>query len=120
VRVIPTNWVKHHPNSSLNHHRAWKTKTPRDQAFAAAWAVGRITKEKSSGASRQRVRWIDSASYFYQQLLNKLTLSLQRLATADSLTQVANRRRFDEYLDNEWQRMMREAKLPLSLDFVRH
>jgi diguanylate cyclase (GGDEF)-like protein len=39
---------------------------------------------------------------------------LQRLATLDSLTQVANRRRFDEYLQQSWQRLMREQQ-PLSL-----
>ncbi|MGB3511983.1 MAG: diguanylate cyclase [Microcoleaceae cyanobacterium] len=36
------------------------------------------------------------------------------LATLDGLTKVANRRRFDEYLDQEWRRMKRD-KLPLSL-----
>ncbi|MBO9998580.1 MAG: CHASE2 domain-containing protein [Cyanobacteria bacterium SID2] len=39
---------------------------------------------------------------------------LHRIATMDSLTQVANRRRFDEYLNQEWQRMSRE-RAPLSL-----
>jgi diguanylate cyclase (GGDEF)-like protein len=39
---------------------------------------------------------------------------LQRLANLDSLTQVANRRRFDEYLNLEWRRMLREQS-PLSL-----
>ena len=39
---------------------------------------------------------------------------LQRLACVDGLTQVANRRRFDEYLEAEWQRLAREEK-PLSL-----
>ncbi|MGK7928845.1 MAG: diguanylate cyclase [Spirulina sp.] len=39
---------------------------------------------------------------------------LQRLATFDGLTQVANRRCFDETLEREWRRMMREEE-PLSL-----
>ena len=39
---------------------------------------------------------------------------LQRLACVDGLTQVANRRRFDEYLGAEWRRMGREYR-PLSL-----
>lgn len=39
---------------------------------------------------------------------------LQRLATLDGLTQVANRRRFDEYLTKAWQILVREH-LPLSL-----
>jgi diguanylate cyclase (GGDEF)-like protein len=33
---------------------------------------------------------------------------LQKLADIDGLTQVANRRRFDEYLQQEWQRLKRE------------
>ncbi|NET25506.1 diguanylate cyclase domain-containing protein [Okeania sp. SIO1I7] len=39
---------------------------------------------------------------------------LHLLATLDGLTQVANRRHFDEYLDQEWQRMKRDG-LPFSL-----
>ena len=39
---------------------------------------------------------------------------LKRLATLDGLTQVANRRRFDEYLTKAWQILARE-RLPLSL-----
>ena len=39
---------------------------------------------------------------------------LQALANLDSLTQVANRRYFDSYLQAEWQRMAREVA-PLSL-----
>lgn len=39
---------------------------------------------------------------------------LQRLVSLDSLTQIANRRRFDEYFSQEWQRGLRE-QLPLSL-----
>lgn len=49
----------------------------------------------------------------YQQL-EEANLELQRLSTSDSLTGVANRRRFDEYLDWEWRRLSREKK-PLSL-----
>ncbi|WP_204103725.1 MULTISPECIES: diguanylate cyclase [Spirulina sp. CCY15215] len=39
---------------------------------------------------------------------------LQRLATFDGLTQIANRRCFDETLEREWRRMVREEE-PLSL-----
>jgi hypothetical protein len=45
---------------------------------------------------------------------SELYQQLQQLATVDSLTQIANRRRFDEYLNQEWQRMSRE-QAPLSL-----
>jgi diguanylate cyclase (GGDEF)-like protein len=45
---------------------------------------------------------------------SELYQQVQRLASSDGLTQIANRRRFDEYLDQEWQRMAREGA-PLSL-----
>ncbi|WP_293330221.1 diguanylate cyclase [Microcoleus sp. CAWBG58] len=49
----------------------------------------------------------------YQQL-QAANLKLERLATLDELTQLANRRRFDQYLDREWHRQARE-QTPLSL-----
>lgn len=52
-------------------------------------------------------------SQLYQQL-KAVNQELHKLATVDSLTQVANRRKFDEYLEQEWRRMARK-KLPLSL-----
>jgi len=52
-------------------------------------------------------------SELYQQL-EIANQQLQCLASFDGLTQVANRRHFDDYLDQEWQRLARE-KAPLSL-----
>ncbi|WP_375502313.1 diguanylate cyclase [uncultured Nostoc sp.] len=55
-----------------------------------------------------------------QQKLEAANEELQRLstiATIDFLTQVANRRRFEEYLDIEWRRM-RRSQQPLSLILV--
>nr|WP_242032555.1 diguanylate cyclase [Coleofasciculus sp. FACHB-64] len=49
----------------------------------------------------------------YEQL-EAANQKLQRLATLDGLTGLPNRRRFDEYLDQEWRRLRRE-KVPLSL-----
>ena len=49
-----------------------------------------------------------------EENLQKLNEQLQALANSDGLTQVPNRRSFDEYLDREWRRMARE-KLPISL-----
>jgi diguanylate cyclase (GGDEF)-like protein len=46
--------------------------------------------------------------------LLKANAELQRLACMDSLTQIANRRRFDEYLQQEWRRTVRE-QTPLAL-----
>jgi diguanylate cyclase (GGDEF)-like protein len=45
------------------------------------------------------------------QLVNQ---ELHRLANLDGLTEVANRRRFDEYLEHEWQRAGRE-QVPISI-----
>lgn len=55
---------------------------------------------------------IQQASLFEQ--LQAANQELQRLASLDGLTQVANRRSFDEYLDREWRRLTRE-QLPLAL-----
>ncbi|MDF5708981.1 MAG: diguanylate cyclase [Nostoc sp. S4] len=52
-------------------------------------------------------------SVLYQQLQDA-NEELQRLVTLDGLTQIANRRRFNEYLESEWHRLKRE-KMPLSL-----
>ncbi len=51
-----------------------------------------------------------------EMALKKANRELQRLSVLDDLTQVANRRRFDEVLREEWQRMNRE-RAPLSLIF---
>lgn len=42
--------------------------------------------------------------------LRELNLELKKLANLDGLTQVANRRRFDDYLLQEWRRSMREEQ----------
>ncbi len=48
--------------------------------------------------------------------LEQANAELRRLVTLDGLTQIANRRRFDEYLSQEWLRSAREQQ-PLSLIF---
>lgn len=49
-----------------------------------------------------------------QKQLAEANIELQKLAALDSLTGIANRRRFDETLHSEWQRGQRERR-PLSL-----
>jgi diguanylate cyclase (GGDEF)-like protein/PAS domain S-box-containing protein len=49
-----------------------------------------------------------------EEALERANVALERLARIDGLTQVANRRTFDEALAREWQRLARE-KAPLSL-----
>ncbi|RMH71452.1 MAG: diguanylate cyclase [Cyanobacteria bacterium J007] len=55
---------------------------------------------------------IQQSTLFEQ--LQAANQQLRRLATLDGLTQVANRRRFDEYLDRQWRQMARDRR-PLSL-----
>ena len=52
-------------------------------------------------------------SQLYQRL-EQANRELQSLVTKDSLTKIANRRYFDQYLNQEWRRLARE-QLPLSL-----
>ncbi|MBH8564171.1 diguanylate cyclase [Nostoc sp. CENA67] len=52
-------------------------------------------------------------SMLYKQM-QAANLELQRLVNLDDLTQIANRRRFDECLHAEWHRLKRE-QMPLSL-----
>jgi diguanylate cyclase (GGDEF)-like protein/PAS domain S-box-containing protein len=52
-------------------------------------------------------------SELYHQL-QQANSELKRLVTLDGLTQIANRRYFDDYLGQEWHRLKRE-QLPLSL-----
>lgn len=49
-----------------------------------------------------------------QQKITELCEKLESQTTIDPLTQLANRRRFEEYLEQEWRRMGRELQ-PLSL-----
>ncbi|MBD2176334.1 GGDEF domain-containing protein [Pseudanabaena sp. FACHB-1998] len=49
-----------------------------------------------------------------EAMLYDRALSLAREVTVDGLTQIANRRAFDQRLENEWQRLARENS-PLSL-----
>ncbi len=83
-----------------------------DRAFAVG-ATDYVMKPIHFAVLRQRVRRLIQQSRLYQKL-RLANRELQRLAALDGLTGVANRRRFDEYLDAEWTRMAQE-KLPLSL-----
>jgi len=60
--------------------------------------------------------WLDGAIFddserkFAEDALQEANKELQRLAIMDGLTQIPNRRRFDEHLKNEWIRMKRDQK----------
>lgn len=76
-----------------------------DHAFEVG-AADYVTKPIHWAVLRQRVRRLIQQSQLQQQL-ETANRDLQRLASIDGLTQVANRRRFDEYLEQEKLRMMR-------------
>jgi diguanylate cyclase (GGDEF)-like protein len=57
------------------------------------------------------IRKLQNELQAQKEALEKANLELQRLATLDSLTQIANRRRLDEYLQREWRRAAREQTL---------
>ena len=52
-----------------------------------------------------------------QQQLQEMNQHLQHLVTSDSLTKIANRRSFDETIEEEWRRAQR-GRYPLSLMMV--
>ncbi|QLE57438.1 PleD family two-component system response regulator [Nostoc sp. TCL26-01] len=83
-----------------------------DRAFDVG-AIDYVTKPIHWPVLRQRVKRLIQQSQL-QQKLEVANRELQRLVTIDELTQIANRRRFEEYCAQEWQRMARE-QLPLSL-----
>ncbi|WP_392531577.1 diguanylate cyclase domain-containing protein [Nostoc sp. C117] len=83
-----------------------------DSAFEVG-AIDYVTKPIHWPVLRQRVKRLIQQSQL-QQKLEAINLELQRLVTIDGLTEVANRRGFEEYFAQEWQRMKREQS-PISL-----
>lgn len=97
-----------------------------DRAFEAG-ATDYVTKPIHWAVLCQRVRRLLNAYWATMQLQAQiereraLTLQLEaanselkRLATIDGLTGIANRRHFDEVLDHEWRRAIRDGQ-PFSL-----
>lgn len=111
----------------INHHLA--------QTFPGAWLLiplhfNSVTWGSLSLLKPQEYSWQESEIEIAREIADQLAMAiyqselyhqvqvaneeLKRLATIDGLTQIANRRRFDEYLNLEWLRLRRE-KSPLSL-----
>ena len=61
--------------------------------------------------------WLDgvisdiSERKFAVDALHKANMELELLASIDGLTQIANRRRFDEYMQKEWKHSLHEKKM---------
>lgn len=97
-----------------------------DRAFGVG-ATDYVTKPVHWAVLRQRVRRVLQTRWAMVELhrqieraqlltekLEAANCELQRLASVDSLTQIANRRCFDEYFHGAWIRLAQE-QLPLSL-----
>lgn len=87
-----------------------------DRAFSAG-ATDYITKPINLSILRQRIKNLIRQSQLIKNQLNELqqaNQNLKLLANLDSLTQLSNRRGFDDYIQKEWERMHR-IKAPLSL-----
>jgi diguanylate cyclase (GGDEF)-like protein len=106
-----------------------------DRAFNAG-ATDYITKPIHWAVLRQRVRRLLQASWAMEELRQKMeqerrlleqleiaNRELQRLVAIDSLTQLANRRCFDERLQQEWRRLGRDqgnlSLILLDVDFFK-
>ncbi len=83
-----------------------------DRAFEAG-ASDFVTKPIHMGILRQRVRRLLQQAQLYKQL-EAANKALQHLAHVDGLTGVANRRRFNNYLNSQWLNLASERS-PLSL-----
>ena len=79
-------------------------------------ARGRTVERDSKGIVVRIVGTLNDISKYKQVelALQKANEELQRLAALDDLTQIANRRRFDDRLTQEWRRARRERK-PLAV-----
>lgn len=105
------------------------------QIFPGAWLLiplhfNSVTWGSLSLLKPQQYSWPESEIEIAREIADQLAMAiyqselyhqvqtaneeLKKLATIDGLTQIANRRRFDEYLNIEWLRLKRE-KAPLSL-----
>ncbi|MGK7901194.1 MAG: diguanylate cyclase [Hormoscilla sp.] len=78
-----------------------------DRAYAAG-AADYVTKPIHWPVLRQRVRRLIQQVELFEQL-EAANQQLQRLASLDGLTQLANRRCFDRVLEREWHREIRES-----------
>jgi diguanylate cyclase (GGDEF)-like protein len=83
-----------------------------DRAFDAG-ATDYLTKPIHWAVLRQRLRRLLQQAQVYKQL-EAANLALQHLANVDGLTGLANRRRFDDYLNTQWINLAQKQS-PLSL-----
>ena len=76
--------------------------------------LARVRNLLRSHAAEQQLTALNRQLQQQKRQLETVNKALQYLATYDSLTEIRNRRCFNDYLDTEWRRLARE-EAPLSL-----
>jgi diguanylate cyclase (GGDEF)-like protein/PAS domain S-box-containing protein len=76
--------------------------------------LARVRNLLRTHAAEQELTVLNRQLQQQKRQLERVNRALQYLATYDSLTEVRNRRFFNDYLDTEWRRLARE-EAPLSL-----
>lgn len=131
LKIQPlTPLASHHQPLEINHPEELDQKGIKTQLSVPIyqqnqlWGVlivdrHRVSQGWNPGEYQMLVQIIEQIAIAIQQsqlyhALQQANQELERLVNVDALTQVANRRYFDRYLDQEWRRLQREG-LPLSL-----
>jgi diguanylate cyclase (GGDEF)-like protein len=103
----------------------WVRGVPNAKYFALGWIVGHLTSELDLLRVFGAIPWIPAMSYlipaalfssiiFFSIAIVEQSKEYRYFANRDGLTGLANRRYFDEVLNREWNRNMRNLK-PLSI-----
>jgi len=90
---------------------------PTQQEIVLARVISHLTIQKLQHSLQEQNMQLQQEiqqRHLAEAALQKANEELQRLATLDGLTQIANRRRFDECMSKAWSILVRE-QLPLSL-----
>ncbi len=83
----------------------------KDNSFVWALCYAKATHDESGRVDGFNGFSIDiSDTVRAEQELKKVNEKLKMLSVIDGLTQIPNRRRFDEYLDSEWKRHYRDKE----------
>lgn len=117
VSILIARWITQ-PISQLNHSAKaiaqgnWQTRVNVQRSDE----LGELAKSFNYMAEQLEESFTTLETKVVQrtEALNRANRELAKLATIDELTQVANRRYLDQYLEQEWQRCHRD-QLPLSL-----
>ena len=114
VQPTQSSLTEHHP---IDDDRSTEAEAFDSWGFMALALPKRESWTDTAASVAHSITVTFTAAIQHAQQYHELTVAnqeLQKLALSDGLTCLANRRRFDEHLTDEWQRLARE-KQPLSL-----